>query len=124
RAASRNGAGQQNHSLISTTPAARAKVASQLFLCRAATPPRLRRGIFLHLWKQRPNGFRSGFYRRVSISNAERMARSFFVRPNHIGCARAASVNTSSDGPQRNPTTFFLPSARAISGGRSHGPKR
>ena len=30
--------------LISTTPSARAKVASQLFLCRAATPPRLRRG--------------------------------------------------------------------------------
>src|SRR5216110_772017 len=30
--------------LISTTPSARAKVASQLFLCRAATPPRLRTG--------------------------------------------------------------------------------
>ncbi len=30
--------------LISTTPSARAKVASQFFLCRAATPPRLRRG--------------------------------------------------------------------------------
>src|SRR5439155_14858770 len=26
-------------------PSARAKVASQLFLCRAATPPRLRRGV-------------------------------------------------------------------------------
>src|SRR5437868_11076433 len=35
--------------LISTTPSARAKVASQLFLCRAATPPRLRRGIFATL---------------------------------------------------------------------------
>jgi len=32
--------------LISTTPSARAKVASQLFLCRAATPPLLRRGVF------------------------------------------------------------------------------
>src|SRR5437763_3631538 len=33
--------------LISTTPSARAKVASQLFLCRAATAPRLRRGVRL-----------------------------------------------------------------------------
>src|SRR5437762_14157023 len=31
--------------LISTTPSARAEVASQLFLSRAATPPRLRRGV-------------------------------------------------------------------------------
>src|SRR5437868_3956949 len=38
------GAGQENHLLANTTPSARAKVASQLFLCRAATPPRLRRG--------------------------------------------------------------------------------
>src|SRR5207247_919235 len=30
--------------LISTTPSARAKVASQLFLCRPASPPRLRMG--------------------------------------------------------------------------------
>src|SRR5207244_12621062 len=32
------------HLLANTTPSARSKVASQLFLCRAATPPRLRRG--------------------------------------------------------------------------------
>src|SRR5437870_3868166 len=35
------GAGQQNRSL--DHPSSRAKVASQLFICRAATPPRLRR---------------------------------------------------------------------------------
>src|SRR5207253_573725 len=33
--------------LISTTPSARAEVASRLFLCRAATPPHLRRGVLL-----------------------------------------------------------------------------
>src|SRR5437763_15414554 len=36
------------HSYGSRTPSARAEVASQLFLDRAATPPRLRRGISLH----------------------------------------------------------------------------
>src|SRR5438552_352392 len=39
------GVGQKDHLLTNTTPSARAKVASQLFLCRAATPPRLRRGV-------------------------------------------------------------------------------
>src|SRR5437667_7158937 len=37
------GAGQQNRSL--DHPSSRAEVASQLFICRAATPPRLRRGV-------------------------------------------------------------------------------
>src|SRR5207244_1179662 len=35
------------HLLTSTTPSARAKVASQLFLGRAATPPRPRRGALI-----------------------------------------------------------------------------
>src|SRR5438128_10122529 len=41
--------------LISTTPSARAKVASQLFLCRAATPPRLRRGAAVRPLGNRPS---------------------------------------------------------------------
>src|SRR5688500_2453600 len=40
----RGGAGQEI--LASTTPSARSKVASQLLLDRAATPPRLRRGVW------------------------------------------------------------------------------
>ncbi len=43
----RGGAGQQNkRSWTNTTPSARHKVASQLFIDRASTPPRLRRGVF------------------------------------------------------------------------------
>src|SRR5438270_6803137 len=42
--------------LISTTPSARAKVASQLFLCRAATPPRLRRGAAVRTLGNSPEG--------------------------------------------------------------------
>src|SRR5437660_9588640 len=38
------GVGPEIYPLTNTTPSARAMVASQLFLCRAATPPRLRRG--------------------------------------------------------------------------------
>src|SRR5207253_3561929 len=40
--------------LISTTPSARAKVASLLFLSRAATPPRLRRGVLLSKLQSSP----------------------------------------------------------------------
>jgi uncharacterized protein len=42
----RGGAGQGIHCLANTTPSARSKVASRLLLDRAATPPRLRRGVF------------------------------------------------------------------------------
>src|SRR5437016_1315993 len=37
-------------------PSARAKVASQLFLCRAATPPRLRRGAAVRTLGNSPAG--------------------------------------------------------------------
>ena len=41
----RGGVGQEIVFLANTTPSARADVASRLFLVRAATPPRLRRGM-------------------------------------------------------------------------------
>src|SRR6266581_5787113 len=63
--------------LISTTPSARAKVASQLFLCRAATPPRLRRGAYVRTLGNSPVSPGSGINLGQSPEGATDLCRPF-----------------------------------------------
>src|SRR5205823_10339031 len=73
------GAGQTNYLLTTTTPSARAKVASQLFLCRAATPPRLRRGVYWRFHFPIGNRWSIATFNRATLTRGSpRKPRSAF----------------------------------------------
>src|SRR5207249_5594829 len=81
------GAGQTNYLLTTTTPSARAKVASQLFLCRAATPPRLRRGVYWRFHFPIGNRWSIATFNRATLTRGSpRKPRSAFSVYCAINC--------------------------------------